>query len=585
MKKQNTLLKKVTILFIVVLIPLILFSSWYLQSYNVKQKEYRLSGIQSTTDTYIEHLDEELKQIYIANLNILEQDSLRDLSVMYEIFSPYERSTRINLLRDQLSSIVSTNPLLESTHAYLFDQNLVFNSSSSRQGSYQVLPEKENTFYHNLTSNRGLIQYYIDPETDEYELSVFMAPPNASRSHAASMVISQKELKKYMEANMSFPEELYFFRLDNGFSLSNIPAKDSVETRNFVFRYEFKEDEDYAEVTLDGTSYIAFESQTSYSGGTYVRLIPAKALMSSIEYSYVMIFAFFLLIIAACLFFFVGIYRMVHKPLTRLTEGFEQLEQGHFDTRISLEKSNDFTYLYKEFNEMSEKLEQLIEKDYNQKLLLQKAEMKQLQAQINPHFLYNSFFMLQRMIRFDPEVAQEVANALASFFRYITRNSMDNVTLREEYDHVTSYSYIQGLRFEGRIRIELDPLPNAYERVPVPKLILQPILENAFKYGLTNKLSDGYIHMSFLENSGKLTIRIEDNGDELTDETLAHLNEQLASTALSSGETEMSGILNIQRRLHIFSSYKDSLHVFRSPLGGLCVEITLQPEHETNLKE
>lgn len=558
------------------MIPLTSFSAWYLHSQNVKQKEHQLSGIKTTNDTYIGHLDTDLKQIYIANLNILEQDVLRDLSVMYNSFSPYEKSMWINLLRDQLSNIASTNPLLKSTHAYLFDHNLVLNSAGYKFGSYQILSEKENTFYHNMTSNQGLIQYYINPETGKYELSVFLAPLTSSRPYAVSMVISQQELKKYMDDNISFPGELYFFRLENGFSLSNIPNTNTLETRNFVFRHEFTQKAAYEEVTLDGTPYVAFASTTSYSGGTYIRLIPTAALMPTIQYSYFLMFALFVLIITACLIFFAGIYRMVHRPLIKLTEAFDQVEQGNFHVRISPAESNDFAYLFNAFNDMAEKLEQLIEKDYNQKLLLQKAEMKQLQAQINPHFLYNSFFMLQRMIRFDPDVAQEVASALASCFRYITKNSMDNVTLREEYENVTNYSYIQGLRFEGRIRIELEPLPEQFHKIPVPKLILQPILENAFKYGLTNKLADGYIHMSFLTDTEHLIIRIEDNGDELTDETLKYLTQQLTATAISSSGIEMSGILNIQRRLNIFSNYKDSLKVRRSDLGGLCVEITLR---------
>lgn len=576
MRNPNSLLKKVIMLFIIVLIPLTTFSSWYLHSQNIKQKEHQLNGIQTTNDTYIEHLDTDLKQIYIANLNILEQDVLCDLSVMYNFFSPYEKSMWINLLRDQLSNIAFTNPLLESTHAYLFDYQLVLNSAGYEFGSYQTLSEKENTFYHNITSNQGLIQYYINPETGKYELSVFLAPPTASRPYAVSMVISQQELKKYLNDNISFPGELYFFRLENGFSLSNIPNTNTLETRNFVFHHEFLKEHSYKEVTLDGTPYIAFSSTTSYSGGRYVRLIPTAALMPAIQYSYFLMFALFLLVFSACLLFFAGIYNMVHRPLIKLTEAFDQVEQGHFNVRISSSEKNDFAYLFNAFNDMAEKLEQLIEKDYNQKLLLQKAEMKQLQAQINPHFLYNSFFMLQRMIRFDPDVAQEVANALASCFRYITKNSMDNVTLQEEYENVTNYSYIQGLRFEGRIRIELEPLPEAFYKIPVPKLILQPILENAFKYGLTNKLTDGYIHMSFLAETDLLTIRIEDNGDDLTDETLEYLMQQLATTAISSSGIEMSGILNIQRRLNIFSDHKDSLRVCRSKLGGLCVEITLQ---------
>ena len=150
---------------------------------------------------------------------------------------------------------------------------------------------------------------------------------------------------------------------------------------------------------------------------------------------------------------------MVHKPLSKLTDAFDEVEHGNFQVQIVQTGNDDFAYLYHAFNNMALKLSHLIERDYNQKLLLQKAEMKQLQAQINPHFLYNSFFMLQRMIRFEPEEASQIANALASCFRYITKNSMDHVTLAEEYAHMKNYVYIQGLRFAGRIQIDLEELP------------------------------------------------------------------------------------------------------------------------------
>ena len=89
---------------------------------------------------------------------------------------------------------------------------------------------------------------------------------------------------------------------------------------------------------------------------------------------------------------------MVHKPLSKLTDAFDEVEHGNFQVQIIQTGNDDFAYLYHAFNNMALKLSRLIERDYNQKLLLQKAEMKQLQAQINPHFLYNTFIMLQRMI-------------------------------------------------------------------------------------------------------------------------------------------------------------------------------------------
>lgn len=232
------------------------------------------------------------------------------------------------------------------------------------------------------------------------------------------------------------------------------------------------------------------------------------------------------------------------------------------------------------------KLELLIEKDYTQKLLLQKAELKQLQAQINPHFLYNSFFMLQRMIQTENiEDAQSVANALGVYFRYLTRNNMDHVKLSEEYRHAQNYAYIQGLRFSGRIQIDFEELPAGYADIPVPKLILQPILENAFNYGLANKMKDGLLQVHFHPDNEVLQIDIEDNGEELTDEKLCNLSNALLEVQSTGTNVEMSGILNIQRRLIIFSNTHDSLHVSRSTLGGLRVSIILGKFRKGNIHD
>ena len=184
--------------------------------------------------------------------------------------------------------------------------------------------------------------------------------------------------------------------------------------------------------------------------------------------------------------------------------------------------------------------------------------------------------MLQRMIQTENmEDAQNIANALGLYFRYLTRNSMDHVPLAEEYEHAKNYAYIQGLRFAGRIRIDFEQLPDGFESIVVPKLILQPILENAFNYGLANKIKDGICQVCFYPSGDLLRIDIEDNGEELTDQKLRQLTQNLMKVREPGSDLEMSGILNIQRRLIIFSNTHDSLHVSRSSLGGLKVSITL----------
>lgn len=576
MKERNTLLKKVVTLFILVLIPLLAASFCYLHRNNLQQKEQALSAIWANNTTYISHLDDSLKQIYSANLHVIEQDLLPDLAAAFPFFSPYEKSMRINLLRDQLYSICSASPFLESAHAYLFDYQIAYNSSRYKYGSYQNLNRQENAFYQALNTDSGLMQYYLDPVTKQHQLSVFMSPYTSSPTYAVSLILSQESLKEYLDSNSSYAEEYYLFYLPNGFTLSSIPSDKEKDADRLLSECMAQPPLSYQAVELNGQPFFAFYDYTSYSGGTYIRFISSRSLMPSIHYSYYLLLLFFALVMASCIIFFIGIYRMVHKPFLPLAAAFDEVEKGNFQIQITQTGNKDFSYLYHAFNDMTTYLSRLIEQDYRQKMLLQKAELKQLQAQINPHFLYNSFFMLQRMIKTAPGEAQAVAAALASCFRYITKNSMDNVMLREEYEHAGNYIYIQGLRFEGRLRIELAHLPEEYSQIQVPKLILQPILENAFNYGLENKIENGLVRVSFHARNTVFTIRIEDNGDELTEATLKTLQTQLAATAESSAGTEMSGLLNIQRRLLIFSGYNDSFHVSRSLLGGLCVEITLQ---------
>lgn len=111
--ERNLLLKKVILLFLAVLLPLMTVSLIYLNHNNLKQRQQTLDAIQSNNDSYIARLDENLQQIYTANLHIIEQNFLRDLAVIYPYLSTYDKSVRVNLLREQLSSLCASSPLLE----------------------------------------------------------------------------------------------------------------------------------------------------------------------------------------------------------------------------------------------------------------------------------------------------------------------------------------------------------------------------------------------------------------------------------------------------------------------------------------
>ena len=268
---------------------------------------------------------------------------------------------------------------------------------------------------------------------------------------------------------------------------------------------------------------------------------------------------------------------MYKRQLQNLIGGFDRLRQGDLSVRAQKPETKDFNYLYDSFNHMAAELEQLVSENYKQEILLQKAELRQLQAQINPHFLYNNFFWLQRVISSgDIEQAEQITQELGTYFRYITRKNSDLVLLSDENEHAMIYTNLQAVRFSGRIQVDLGTLPAEFGGRQVPKLFLQPLIENAFKYALEEQISGGVLQVRHKKQSEKeLVVTVEDNGQTLTDERLFDLQHQIETLAADNITAGLSGMMNIARRLQLYFQSPDCFSLSRSELGGLCVSIRL----------
>lgn len=578
MKTKNTLLKKIITLFAILLVPILLVGFISLSFGNMYLRKQVLSSIENTNTSYISHLDNSLYTTYKTCFNTANLSNLQRFATSFSSLSIYDQAFQVKLLRDQLSTLRLSLPFCESAHAFFRDLQVIYHSSGYELGSFSTLSKEDFDALKSLTEHTGILHSYTNPQSEKSELA-FILMPSPSSNYGVTFTLSQSELSRYVTDNITYDGELYYFLAGEDFMLTNVEKPEDTSYKTYMKERmdEAQMFSGYPVVTISGKTYYAFSNELPNSSFEYIRLIPTEAILNSTNTLSIFMLIFLLVLSVICVVFFIGVYRMIHKPLYQLTTAFEEVENGNFSVRIDPQQNSDFSYLFCAFNDMTEKLHRLIEQDYNQKMLLQKAELKQLQAQINPHFLYNSFFMLQRMIKTEmTEESQEMANALGKYFRYLTRNSMDNVTLETEYEHAKTYAYIQGLRFAGRIEVQFEDLPVDFKDLPVPKLILQPLLENAFNYGLNNKMEGGILKVHFTHAGNSLTIIVEDNGDELSDEILNTLTDKLKNTRETSAGSEMTGLLNIQRRLSIFSDYSYSLDVCRSSMGGLCVTICLK---------
>lgn len=335
-------------------------------------------------------------------------------------------------------------------------------------------------------------------------------------------------------------------------------------------------------VTLHGEEFVIAYDYSNAHAYYLVAYIPTKEILGPIDTYRNLLWLLSFAALVILIVYSYGLYLWIHRPLQTMIKAFRRVEQNQLAT-IELPKSNDeFKYLFQRFNMMVNNLNTLIHQVYEQKLLAQSSELKQLQAQINPHFLYNTYFILYRLAKMeDNESVARFSQYLGDYFQYITRNASDEIPLDMEYMHAQTYVEIQNIRFRNRITVVFEELAPQYKSYQVPRLIIQPIVENAYKYGLEKRRTQGRIHVKAYDVESTLFITVEDNGEHLTDEHIAELQRKLQ---LQDENIEFTGLLNIQRRLQINFGSDYGLTVRRGEMGGLLVTLQL-PWYHTNQNE
>ncbi len=325
---------------------------------------------------------------------------------------------------------------------------------------------------------------------------------------------------------------------------------------------------------MEGKDYLVFVG--GYGNlGVFVQYRQEASVIKPItQFRYV---AFVILGLLTILAVMLGIYFAIslHHPINTLLSGFVRVQSGNWKEHIEESRKDEFRHLYKGFNAMEDQIERLINEVYVQTNLTQRAQMKQLQTQIAPHFLYNSFFVLSRRIkRQDYENAELLAEYLGDYFQYLTRNEEDYVPLRLETEHARGYASIQGIRFSNRIHIDFQEIPASFENIMVPRLILQPLLENAFEHGLENKITNGLLKIHFEETETERQILVEDNGEDISDEKLQEISEML----ICGKQGEITGLFNIHMRLQNYFHGHGGIRISRSSMGGTAVTIYIEKE-------
>ena len=327
-------------------------------------------------------------------------------------------------------------------------------------------------------------------------------------------------------------------------------------------------------VTWDGREYAALTTQIEDGVARvyYLTRIELNAI-------HAMSRGFSLALLACCLLvcatFWLSVSRLIRRPLKALAGAFREMETDGSWPQIERASTRDMAEIADSFNHMVMVQRYLVEQRRKNEMMARQAELKLLQAQINPHFLYNSFFLMNNLLQLrDYEAVENLTENLGLYFRYIFMNADGMKPLKDEVGHAVAYANIQRMRFMDRISIHVESVPAEWENEPIPAIVIQPLLENAFLHGFGKQEEPGELRLAFAASAPhRLTIRVSNTGTPVAPGQLEALRARL-----NAGGAPDSALINIHRRLCLV--YGGGLRI-SSPHGrGFAVEFTIVRREE-----
>jgi two-component system sensor histidine kinase YesM len=301
-----------------------------------------------------------------------------------------------------------------------------------------------------------------------------------------------------------------------------------------------------------------------------VDYVPVQKILSPITMTRKLFYVSITLLLVMSILASFLLYRNVQIPIGKMIQSVQQVKRGDLSARIAYRAKNEFDFLIQRFNEMAEQIQVLVEDVYAEKIRSREATLKQLQSQIHPHFLYNSlFFIINSAEMEDKESVVAMSQNLAEFYRYTTRVEKQSVRLRDELDLVGHYLTIQNLRIH-RLKYEIN-VPEEMLDEWVPRLILQPLVENAIVHGIERSAEGDRITITGEQKNGWNRLIVEDNGGGLDEAGLDKLLKQLE--APMSDEIGC-GTWNVHHRLYYQFGEGSGLTFERVHDGGLRAVLT-----------
>lgn len=476
------------------------------------------------------------------------------------------RNAAIYIVNTQGTLAISTHPTPDLYNPQLTHEPELFRKADALKNGYVIYP-------YNYTNSTGDSVAYIIARAvrDERGRPVGYILVEIFKNHI-------EEICNNINTNLN----LDLMLLDSHFfTLTNIrfPKYDGTYYR-FPYREKMQRSgSGYFIGTAGRERYLWAYHTSAYSQLITVGTLPINLILENSNYIQIFTFWSCFGVLVICLILAVLFTRSMSHPIQLLVEAMKRVEGGDLSARVELHRSDELGILGRSFNSMTIRFKELIDNVMEKQHQLRRSELRALQAQINPHFLYNTLDSIKWLAKLNhvPEIAN-IATQLGKLLRSSISCEDDLITVEESLDGIQSYLEIQKIRyndkFETVIHVNADLYPYR-----IPKLILQPIVENAIIHGLEDKVGQGHMVINGYLKDRTLVFEVVDDGVGIVPEKMADIR---AGLDLSTSKHSI-GIDNVNRRIKLYYGEEYGLDVQSEPGRG--TKVTLRMPAVLDTKE
>ncbi|MBE9916185.1 two-component sensor histidine kinase [Paenibacillus donghaensis] len=563
--------QKIIIVFVLFLVPLISMNIWLNYKGMSITKHAILNSSLAGASFYSKQLDKEMYFIRNLQLQLLNDRDLQKLSFRGSMLENYEEVELIDQVRDRLATLLVSSEYVVNAGVYV---EAVGKTISTMSG-VTATPNAEMQLITSMMTVKPKPSFYRSGDR------IFLIETENNGGVCSYIELSRPKLLEALGQIAKLYEESEVLLGSKELGTVLTTASDRQESNAILDLLDNQSipDPNVPEIKrMNGISYFVVQNEVSSLQLSLIMYVNQNEITRPLSQFTTWFYTLFIIAVIVMVLYSFSVNLMIHRPLSKLVKAFHMIETDNLNIMIESRTKDEFHYVFNGFNNMVQKLKNSIEENYEQKIALQHSQLKQLQSQINPHFLYNSFFNIYMMCKVgDSDSAAELSQKLGNYYQYITRSGSDEVPFYKEYRHALDYCEIQCIRFSNRIAYEYEEITGVPPSISVPRLIIQPLVENVFEHAFEDGMMEGMVYIATRYEGGKLRVTVEDNGHLATDEMIEQLRDKLAK---DSKHMEKTGLVNVNNRLQLKYGPESGLFVSRSSYGGMRVDLIIKSGNE-----